>query len=95
MAEGYELEEGSSAEQTLGLAHRSVFQQELASVTSLAYLDARVFALYDDTPCLVYGPWSDNIHGFDERVSIASIERITATIAVFIALWCGLEKIEP
>lgn len=63
-------------------------------MTSLAYLDARVFALYDDTPCLVYGPWSDNIHGFDERVSIASIERITATIAVFIAMWCGLEKID-
>ncbi len=94
MAQGYELEEGSAAEQTLGLAHRSVFQQELQSMTSLAYLDARVFALYDDTPCLVYGPWSDNIHGFDERVSIASIERITATIAVFIAMWCGLEKID-
>jgi acetylornithine deacetylase len=94
MAQGYELEEGSAAEQTLTLAHRSVFQQELQSMTSLAYLDARVFALYDDTPCLVYGPWSDNIHGFDERVSIASIERITATIAVFIAMWCGLEKID-
>jgi len=94
MAQGYILDPGSQAEQTLGQAHGAVFRSELQAVTSLAYLDARVFALYDDTPCLVYGPVSDNIHGFDERVSIASIERITATIAVFIANWCGLEKID-
>jgi acetylornithine deacetylase len=94
MAEGYVLDPGSQAEQTLGVAHQAVFRSELQAVTALAYLDARVFALYDDTPCLVYGPMSDNIHGFDERVSIASIERITATIAVFIATWCGLEKID-
>jgi acetylornithine deacetylase len=94
MAQGYILDPGSQAEQALGKAHGAVFRSELQAVTSLAYLDARVFALYDDTPCLVYGPVSDNIHGFDERVSIASIERITATIAVFIANWCGLEKID-
>lgn len=91
MAEGYELAPGSAAEQTLAAAHRHVFQQELQAVTSLAYLDARVFVLYDDTPCLVYGPVSDNIHGFDERVSIASIESVTKTIALYIAMWCGLE----
>lgn len=93
MAEGYELEEGSDAELTLSLAHKRAFSQELQSGPSLAYLDARVFMLYDETPCLVYGPYSDNIHGFDERVSIASIEKITKTIALFIAMWCGLEKI--
>jgi len=93
MAQGYELDEGSAAENTLREVHASVFQQELQALTSLAYLDARVFVLYDKTPCLVYGPISDNIHGFDERVSISSIERITATTALFIARWCGLEKV--
>jgi acetylornithine deacetylase len=93
MAEGYELEEGSDAEKTLTEAHKSVFQQDLQTVTSLAYLDGRVFVLYDNTPCLVYGPYSDNIHGFDERVSISSVEKITKTIALYIAMWCGLEKI--
>lgn len=93
MAEGYELAPNSQAEQTLAAAHRSVFQQDLQSVTSLAYLDGRVFMLYDDTPCLVYGPASSNIHGFDERVSISSVENITRTIALFIANWCGLERV--
>lgn len=93
MAEGYVLEEGSAAELTLSVAHKRTFHEELVSGPSLAYLDGRVFMLYDDTPCLVYGPYSDNIHGFDERVSIKSIEKVTQTIALFIAMWCGLEKI--
>jgi acetylornithine deacetylase len=53
-----------------------------------------VFVLYDDTPCLVYGPISDNIHGFDERVEIESIKRVTTTIALCIAAWCGLEPVD-
>ncbi len=57
------------------------------------YLDGRVFVLYDDCPCLVYGPYSENIHGIDERVSLASVKRITGSIALFIADWCGLESI--
>lgn len=93
MAEGYELPEGSAAEQTLAAAHARVFQSDLETVTSLAYLDGRVFVLYDDTPCLVYGPASAGIHGFDERVSISSIEQVTKTLALYIAMWCGLEPV--
>lgn len=93
MAEGYELEEGSEAEATLALAHAKATDRDLEAVGTLAYLDARVFVLYDDTPCLVYGPLSDNIHGFDEKVSITSIENVTRTIAYFIAMWCGLEPL--
>ena len=55
------------------------------------YLDARVYALYDNIPALCYGPFSRNIHGFDECVSLASVKRITAAIALFIAEWCGTE----
>jgi acetylornithine deacetylase len=57
------------------------------------YLDARVFVLYGNTPCLVYGPVSEDIHAFDERVSLASVKRITGTIALFVAEWCGLEAL--
>ena len=94
LAEGYELAEGSAAEETLASAHARVFEADLARVTSLAYLDARVFVLYDDTPCLVYGPVSSGIHGFDERVSIRSIEQVTQTLALYIAMWCGLEPVQ-
>ena len=93
LAEGYELTPGSDAEALLATVHESVMQTALSEITSLAYLDARVFALYADTPCLVYGPHSDNIHGFNERVSIESIRRITKTLALFTANWCGLEPL--
>lgn len=92
-AEGYVLEEGSEAELTLGRAHAKSYGASLESFVTPGYLDGRVFVLYDDCPCLVYGPYSENIHGFDERVSLSSVKRVTGTIALFIAEWCGLEKV--
>jgi len=91
-AEGYVLEEGSEAEQVLGRAHAKAYGQSLESFVTPGYLDGRVFVLYEGIPCLVYGPYSENIHAFDERVSLASVKRVTGSIALFIAEWCGLEK---
>lgn len=93
-AEGYVLEEGSDAEQTLSWAHRASFSRELESFVTPSYLDGRVFVIYGDCPCLVYGPVAENIHGFDERVRISSIKRVTGAIALFVAAWCGLEAVD-
>jgi acetylornithine deacetylase len=90
-AEGYILEPGSDAEAARGDAHRAATGRELASFMTAGYLDTRVHALYDEIPALCYGPYSQNIHGFDERVSLASVKRITGTIALFIAEWFGTE----
>ena len=90
---GYVLEEGSDAEKVWSQAHAARFGSSLESFVTPGYLDGRVFVLYDDCPCLVYGPVSKDIHAFDERVSLASVQRITGTIALFIANWCGLEKL--
>lgn len=92
-AEGYVLEPGSEAERVLGDAHLSSTGKPLQSFMTAGYLDTRVYALYDKIPALCYGPYSENIHGFDERVSLASLRRITSTIALFVAEWCGLERI--
>ncbi len=91
-AEGYVLEEGSEAEAALGRAHLRSYGEELKSFVTPGYLDGRVFVLYGDCPCLVYGPYSENIHGIDERVSLSSVKRVTGAIALFVAEWCGLEK---
>ena len=91
-SEGYVLEEGSDAEQVLAGAHRTVFGAELESFTTPGYLDGRVFTLYGNIPTLVYGPVSEAIHAFDERVEVASIRRITTAIALFVAEWCGVEE---
>ncbi len=91
-AKGYVLEEGTEAEATLAHAFERAYDgRSLQSLVTPGYLDGRVFVLYDDCPCLVFGPRSENIHGFDERVSLESLRRVTKTIAHFIAAWCGVE----
>ena len=92
-AEGYVLEEGSAAEETLARAHLASYAAPLESFVTPGYLDGRVFAIYADMPCLVYGPYSEAIHGFDERVKLSSVKRVTGAIALFIADWCGLESL--
>ena len=94
-AQGYVLEEGSDAEAVLHRAHASSFGLDLMSFVTAGYLDARVFVLYDDCPCLVYGPVSKDIHAFDECVSLSSLQQVTGTIALFVAEWCGLEPLPP
>jgi acetylornithine deacetylase len=66
-AEGYILEPGSDAEAVLGRAHKEATGKPLQTFMTAAYLDARVYALYDKIPTLCYGGLGENIHGFDER----------------------------
>ncbi|KUL94072.1 acetylornithine deacetylase [Bosea sp. WAO] len=92
-SEGYVLEPGSEAEAVLGRAHQASTGKPLKSFMTPGYLDTRVYALYDKIPALCYGPISENIHAFDERVSLASLKRITGTMALFVAEWCGVEPV--
>jgi acetylornithine deacetylase len=94
-AEGYELAPGSDAERALAKAHALAFGAPLETSMTPAYLDARVYALYDKIPALCYGPIGYDAHGYDERVSLSSVETITQAIALYIADWCGLESTAP
>ena len=91
-AEGYVLAGAGEPVERLGAAHRAVFGRALDEVATTATTDARFFGLYAGIPALVYGPNSESIHGFDERVDLDSVRRITQAMALFIADWCGLEK---
>jgi len=64
----------------------------LKEVSLTATTDARFFGLYADIPALVYGPTAEDIHGFDERVSLASMRDVARSIALFMAQWCGLQS---
>jgi acetylornithine deacetylase len=57
-----------------------------------ATTDVRFFHLYGNIPSTCYGPEGADIHGLDEWVSIASLQRVTAVLALFIARWCGLNR---
>ncbi|MAO25989.1 ArgE/DapE family deacylase [Roseovarius sp.] len=93
-AEGYVQPPGTEAEAVLARAHEGATGDRLQSFVTPGYLDTRVYALYNRIPSLCYGPISENIHGFDERVSLRSLKRITGAMALFVAEWCGLERIE-
>ncbi len=92
-AEGYVLEPGSDAEAVLTAVHQDVMGRPMQPTPSTAYLDSRVYVLYDNIPALNYGAISENIHGVDERVDLASVQRTTEVIARFIAEWCGVEDV--
>lgn len=97
-AEGYSLDEDKrpvarDALAALGRAHKFVAGTELEKEAITATTDARFFGLYADIPALVYGPKAEAIHGFNERVDLESVRRITQSTALFIAEWCGVEEL--
>jgi acetylornithine deacetylase len=91
-AEPFVLSHHRQVRAVLAHAHKTVFGQPLEDRVSTGTADNRFFGLYAGIPALVYGPKSDDIHGFDERVNLESVRRITQATALFIAEWCGLER---
>jgi acetylornithine deacetylase len=91
-AEGWVMPDGGPAQNLLDRCHEVVNGGRPERVPSTGTTDARFFGLYADIPAMVYGPHAENIHAFDERVSLASTRRVTQTIALFIAAWCGVTE---
>lgn len=93
MHAGYALPENTTAEETLRNAHAATHAgDDLNSYVMACYLDAAVFSVHGNIPSLVYGPITENIHGIDERVSLSSLKRVTKTLALFAADWCGTRE---
>ena len=91
-AEPYILEGADAPRAVLEKTHQLAFGEKLEARAITATTDARFFGLYARIPALVYGPAAEDYHGFDERVNLESVRKVTRTIALFMAEWCGLEK---
>lgn len=90
---GYALAPGSDAEALLAQAHVAAgvpSGSPLQAYVMACYLDAAIYSIHAGIPSLVYGPIAENIHAIDERVSLSSLRRVTKTIALFAAGWCGV-----
>jgi len=87
---GYRLTEGTDAEAVLAKAHRSATERDLKRSIMACYLDAALYMNHAGIPALTYGPLSKNIHGIDECVNLPSLKRVTKSIALFTAAWCGI-----
>jgi len=86
-AEGSVLK-SCEAEAVLNRAHCAVFGTEMLERISMAVDDTRFYNHYDSIPGLCYGPAGENLHGFDERASLRSLQETTLVLALFIAEWC-------
>jgi acetylornithine deacetylase len=92
-AEGCEINPEAPLIESIKQAHHLVSNTDCKTLAVTATTDCRFFQLYGDTPATCYGPVAENIHGVNERVSINSTVQVAQVLAVFIANWCGLEKI--
>lgn len=79
--------------QTLRTCHAEIHQAALEEMALPLTTDVKFFHLYGRIPSTCYGPTGDSAHGIDEWVSIESMQRVTAVYALFIARWCGLNRI--
>jgi len=93
-AEGLIVDMQQPSMQQLLQCHLDIVGQKAVLRASTATTDVRFFHLYGSIPSTCYGPQGANIHGIDEWVSIASMQEVTAVLALFIARWCGLNRIE-
>ena len=93
LAPGYVLKGANDAQRVLEEAHGLVSGAALKRTAFTGLTDARFRGLYGSAPGLVYGARAENIHGIDERVSVDSVRRLTQTMALFIADWCGVEPV--
>lgn len=95
-AEGYVL--GKNAQpgiSTLSDALRDVEGPDavLPEHKMTALTDTRFYGLYHDIPSFCFGAKAQNIHGFDERVDLESVSMVTKVLTLFIARWCGLNRL--
>ena len=91
LAEGWVLERAEREEAAFAEAHRIVKGAPPEDRFMTALTDTRFYGRYG-IPALCWGPRAETIHGFDERVELASLRACTEVIALFVALWCGLEE---
>ena len=92
-AEGLVVDLQQPVMQQLMQAHQDVTGSLPGERASTATTDVRFFHLYGHIPATCYGPKGANIHGVDEWVSIDSLQQVSAVLALFIARWCGLNRL--
>lgn len=91
-AQGCVVDVQQPAIQALMQAHRDIAGAEPPLNATPATTDVRFFHLYGHIPSTCYGPNGADIHGIDEWVSLSSMQRVTAVLALTIARWCGLNR---
>ena len=79
--------------QLLSRIHAEVNGAPPVAYAATGTTDVRLFQLGAGIPSTCYGPNAQRIHALDECVEIASMKRVAEVYALYIAQWCGLERV--
>jgi acetylornithine deacetylase len=88
-SEGTQVPAEGPLVELLGKAYQRLEGSPPALVATTATTDASAF-VGAGIPAVCLGPRAENVHGVDERVSIASMTRTAQVLGLFIRDWCGL-----
>jgi acetylornithine deacetylase len=93
LSDGYELKDSADSEAAFGKAFATVYGGTVSDLAFTALTDTRFYGLYYNIPSLCFGATGAAMHGFNEYVDLESLRQSTKAIALFVAEWCGLERI--
>jgi acetylornithine deacetylase len=91
MADGCVFPAEQAISRLVSTWHRAETGSDLRHYAAAGLTDARFYPLYQGTEATCYGPDSENIHGIDESVGLASLHNVTRVLALTVADWCGVE----
>ena len=91
LSPGFELSGAEESEAVLSAAFGAIYGEALEDSTFTALTDTRFYGLDYGIPALCFGAKAEAMHGFNERVELESLKKVTKTLALFIAGWCGVE----
>jgi acetylornithine deacetylase len=86
--EGSVVAEDEPVVRALSDAYTLVHGTAPALRATTATTDARHF-VRSGIPAICFGPWAEDIHGIDERVSMTSLVEVATVLAHFVRDWCG------
>jgi acetylornithine deacetylase len=93
LSHGYVMRDAPEARDVLTRAHAASTGKPLGRRLSTALNDARFYDRHYGIPAFCYGPAGADVHGFNERVDLASLRDTTKALAFFVADWCGVEAV--
>jgi acetylornithine deacetylase len=93
LSEGYELKDSAEPEAAFGKAFSAVYGGAVEDLVFTALTDTRFYGLNYNIPSLCFGASGAAMHGFNEYVDLDSLRKSTKATALFIAEWCGVEKV--
>ena len=94
-ADGCHVPDDAPIVVAIAKAHLDIVGAQATTTSFTGTTDAKFFNLYGETPAICYGPSGGaNIHGIDEWASIDSLMQTVVVLAVFMARWCGVNRLE-